>query len=289
MKKLTQIFSILLLVCIFSTGCFKKDNLEGIEIVTTAYPYEYIADYLYGEHALVTSIYPDGTDIKKQDLSNKTLNDYSKKELFIYSSISSDKDLALELLERNKDLMIIDATSGMETTYGEEELWLNPSNLLMVSQNIKNGLNKYIKNNYLKKEIEEAYSQIKIDLSELDAEIKLTAQNATRNTIVVNSDSLLFLKKYGFNVISLDNQTNPVTEKTISDVRTMIEKGEIKHLFLLDKTDSNEIVKQMITETGIATFTYKRLDNMTDTERDNDENYITLMKDNIDLLKSELY
>ena len=289
MKKLTCLFSILLLLCIFSTGCFKKDNLEGIEIVTTAYPYEYIANYLYGEHALVTSIYPDGTDIKTHDLSSKWLDDYSKKELFIYSETGNDKDLALELLERNKNLMIIDATSGMETTYGEEELWLNPSNLLMISQNIKNGLNAYIKNNYLKKEIEDAYNEIKIDLSELDAEIKLTAKNATRNTIVVNNDSLLFLEKYGFEVISLDNKTNTMTEKTISDVRDMIQKGEVKHLFLLDKTDSNDIVKQIIKETEVETFTYKRLDNMTDTERDNNENYITLMKANIDLLRSELY
>lgn len=289
MKKLIQIFSILLLICTFSTGCLKKDNLEGIEIVTTAYPYEYIADYLYGEHSLVTSIYPDGTDIQNHDLSSKSLDDYSKKELFIYSGTGNDKDLALKLLERNKNLMIIDATSGIETTYGEEELWLNPSNLLMVCQNIKNGLNQYIRNNYLKKEIEEAYNQIKIDLSELDAEIKLTAQNATRNTIVVNSDSLLFLEKYGFNVISLDDQTNSVTEKRISDVRDMIQKGEVKHLFLLDKTDSNDIVKKIIKETGVATLTYKRLDNMTDAERDNDENYITLMNDNIDLLRSELY
>lgn len=289
MKKRKLIFSILLSISILCTGCLKKDNLEGIEIVTTAYPYEYIADYLYGEHAIVTSIYPDGTDIKNDNLSAKRIDDYSKKELFIYSGLGNDKDLALELLERNKNIRIIDATSGMETLYGEEELWLNPSNLLMISQNIKNGLNEYIKNNYLKKEIEEAYNKIKIELSELDAEIRLTAQNATRKTMIVNSDSLLFLEKYGFTVISLDDQTNPISEKKINDVKAMIKSGEVKHLFLLDKTDSSEAVKQLIKETGVQTYTYKRLDNMTDTERDTDENYMTLMTYNIDLLKSELY
>ena len=115
-----KIFSMLLLISILCTGCLKKDNLEGVEIVTTSYPYEYIANYLYGEHALVTSIYPDGTDIKNYELSEKIISDYSKKELFIYSGLSTNKDLALELLERNKNLMIIDATSGMETIYGEE-------------------------------------------------------------------------------------------------------------------------------------------------------------------------
>ncbi|MDE5587159.1 MAG: zinc ABC transporter substrate-binding protein, partial [Bacilli bacterium] len=150
-------------------------------------------------------------------------------------------------------------------------------------------LNQYIKNNYLKKEIDEAYEKIKIELSELDAEIRLTAQNATRKTIIVNSDSLLFLEKYGFTVISLDEQTNPISEKKISDVKEMIQSGEVKHLFLLDKTDSNEIIKQLIKETGVETYTYKKVDNMTDTERDSDENYMTLMTYNIDLLKSELY
>ena len=38
--------------------------------------------------------------------------------------------------------MIMDANFGMEIQYGIEELWLNPSNLLMISQNIKNAPQK---------------------------------------------------------------------------------------------------------------------------------------------------
>jgi len=51
MKKGKLVFSIFLILCL-CTGCLKKDNLEGIEVVTTAYPYEYIANYLYGSHSL---------------------------------------------------------------------------------------------------------------------------------------------------------------------------------------------------------------------------------------------
>lgn len=279
----------MILFTFLCTGCFKKDNLEGVEIVTTAYPYEYIANYLYGNHSLVTSIYPDGTDINNYPLSQKRINDYSKKELFIYSGLDNDKDLALELLEKNKNLMIIDATSGMETIYEKEELWLNPSNLLMISQNIRDGLNEYITNNYLKKEIDEAFQNIKIELSELDAEIRLTATNATRKTIIVNSDVLLFLEKYGFTVISLDDSKNPITEKTVNDVKELINKKEVNHVFLLEKTTNNATVNKIIKETNVPTLTFKKIDNMTDTERDNSENYISIMKSNIDLLKSELY
>ena len=289
MKKLIKLSILGLFVLVLSSGCFKRDNLEGIEIVTTAYPYEYVTNLLYGEHSLVNSIYPDGTDISTYTLNDKQIKDYSNKELFIYNGLSDDKDIALELLDYNHDMMIIDATSGMETTYGEEELWLNPSNLLMITQNIKTGLNEYITNSYLKKEIDKAYEEIKITLSELDAEIKLTAENATRKTIVVNNDSLKFLEKYGFTVISLDDTTTPVTEKTISDVKAMIQKQTVRQIILLDKTENSDSLNQLIADTGIATLTFKRLDNISDTERDNKEDYISLMNDNIDLLKSELY
>ena len=50
--------------------------------------------------------------------------------------------------------MIVDAAMGMEFTYGEEELWINPSNFLMLSQNIKNGMKEYITTTYLKNMIE---------------------------------------------------------------------------------------------------------------------------------------
>lgn len=289
MKKRRLFVIPLLLLIIMVTGCFKRDSLEDIEIVTTAYPYEYITNVLYGEHSLVTSIYPDGTDIDTYKLSNKIIKDYSKKELFIYNGLNNDKDLARKLLDYNKNMLIIDATSGMEITYGNEELWLNPSNLLMIVQNIKNGLNEYITNSYLKKEIETNYEQLKVSLSELDADIKLTAENASRKTIVVNNNSLKYLEKYGFNVISLDDSNINISDKTITEVNKLIDNGEVTHLFVLDKTKNSKVFDNIVSETGISTYTFKKLDNINDIERDNKENYITLMNYNIELLRSELY
>ena len=170
MKKL-KLSIILLIAIICITGCFKKDNLEDIEIVTTAYSYEYVTNILYGKHSLVTSIYPDGTDINNYQLSKKVIKDYSKKELFIYNGLSDDKDLARDLLDYNSDLLIIDATSGMETTYGEEELWLNPSNLLMIAQNIKNGLNEYI--NHIEEDTLSSYPLI-LDKASVDSTALMT-------------------------------------------------------------------------------------------------------------------
>ena len=97
------------------------------------------------------------------------------------------------------------------------------------------------------------------------------------------------MEKYGFTVISLDDSTNSISDKTVTDIKNKIKNGEINHLFILDKTTNSDIFNQIVNDTGINTLTFKRLDNITDTERDNKEDYMTLMNYNIELLKSELY
>lgn len=289
MKKIKYLLPILLISILISTGCFKRDNLEGIEIITTTYPIEFATNYLYGEHSIVNSIYPDGTDTFTYKLSEKQLNDYSKKKLFIYNRVTNDKDIAVEFLKRNANMLIIDATYGMEITYGEEELWLNPSNLLMMTQNIKNGLQEYMTNSYLEKEIDKKYEEIKVTLSELDANLKLTAENASRKKIVVNSDSLKYLEKYGFEVISLDSTNEAVSDKTISSTIDSITNGEIKHIFLLENNDNSDAVKRVIDKTNVETYTFRRLDNIKEEDRDENNDYFTIMNSNIELLRDELY
>ena len=245
MKKIKFIF-LGCLVLLLTSGCFKRDTLENIDVITTVYPTEFVSSMLYGEHSTITSIYPNDTDSFNYQLTNKQVNDYSQKDLFIYNGITDDKEMAFEFLSKNKNLLIIDATYGMDITYHEAELWLNPSNLLMLSQNIRNGLKEYITNSYLKKEIDKNYEELKVKLSEVDAELRLTASNASRKKIIVNSDALKFLEKYGFEVISLDDKNTTISEKTVQDINDLIANGEVKTIFLLENEKNSPELEQIL-------------------------------------------
>lgn len=284
--KFTALFTLILLT---TTGCFKRDTLEDIDIITTDYPIEFIVTQLYGEHSDISSIYPDGINTSSYKLTSKLISDYSKKDLFIYNGLGKDKDIASQFLTKNKDMLIIDSSYGMEISYENYELWLNPSNLLMMSQNVKNGLEEYLTNNYLEKTIETKYEELKIKLSELDAEIKLAIENGTRNTIIVNSDSLKFLEKYGLNVISIDNSNQQLSDKVLSTVKEYITNGSVKYVILLENYENSDVVNSLITETNVKTLTFRNLSNITDEERESDVNYFDIMRDNIDTLKKELY
>lgn len=287
MKKV--IYTLISVACLFLlTGCFKWDSMENIEIITTIYPIEYVTDALYKDHALVSSMYPDGTDINKYTFTKKQISDFSTNDLLIYNGLGNDATIAINLLNKNKSLKIIDSTHGMEKTYGNEELWLNPSNLLMIAKNIRNGLNEYVTTTYLNEEIDDNYDKLKIALSELDATLKITATNASSKTLVVSDDSLKFLSKYGLNIISLE-ENDTLTEKTVLDVIDMINNGTVKYIYMLQYEEQSNTIKRVIEKTNVATLAIKTLSSITDEERNNKKDYVTLMNENIETLKLELY
>ena len=195
----------------------------------------------------------------------------------------------MSFLDKNKNMLIIDASYGIEYSYDVSELWLNPSNLLMIAQNIKDGLKEYMTNAYLEKEIDQKYEELKLKLSELDAEIKKTSEYATRKTLVVNNDALKYLEKYGFTVISLDETNGPVSDKLVQDVLDLINDKQVNHIIVLENTTTSEAVKKVIETANIDTYTFRRLDSITDEERDELKDYISIMNDNITILKNELY
>lgn len=284
MKKFKILICISLLLL---TGCIKRDNLENITIYTTAYPIEYIVDNLYGNHSTVKSIYPNGVDINTYTLNSKQIKDYSNGNMYVFNGLTSENDYVIDMVKNNRNLMIIDASSTIEYDNSIDELWLDPSNFLMMTLNIKNGLNDYITNHYLKNDIEENYEVLKIKISNLDAKLKLLSENATTTTLIVDNNTLKFLTKYGFNVISLD--PNTITDKIISDAVNYLNKTQNKYILTLDESKISDTTKNIIDATKSGILVINKLSNLTDKEKANKEDYITLFNENIDKLKMAVY
>lgn len=288
MKKIATIL-LTLTMLISTSGCLKRDNLEDIDIYTTSYPIEYITNRLYGKHSTVKSIYPDGIIIDQYELTDKQIKDYSNASLFIFNGLATEKNYVAPIFEYNQKIKIIDTTLSMDYENYIEELWLNPSNFLMLAQNIKIGFNEYINNHYLKNDIEEKYEELKVEVSNLDAKIKLMVESSTNKTIVVADDLFKFLEdKYGLTVISLEENDN-LTDKTKADVVNLITSGEISYIFTTQNREVNETVNEIKNATGVELVELKTISNLTEEERKNKDDYFTLMNYNIELLKQELY
>ncbi len=290
MKNIKYLFLTIVLlipIALITTGC-TDDSMDNIEIIVTNYPNEYITKKLYENHATITPIYPDGVDINNYKISNKQKYDYAKKDLFVYNGlIEKERNLAIDLLDINPNLKIIDTAYVLETDYSPEEMWLNPSSLLMMSQNIRLGLEEYITSTYLQKDVDDAYDKLKIELSELDADYRVAVESTEHKTIIVADSALKYLEKFGLDVICIDSDAN---QKTLSQAEKAIKNKNVSYIMLFKGEEVNENAKKLLdTYTDIQKLELHKLDNISDTERSNKENYNTIMRSNLELIKKELY
>ena len=149
MKK-KKLLLILIAIIMLLPGCnFTKDSMEDITIYTTIYPVRYLIDSLYGEYSTIYSVYPSGVNPNEYELSEKKIKEYANSDLFVFNSLDRDRDFAVDMINVNKNLKIIDISLGMSYENDIAELWLNPYNYLMMAQNTKNGLLEYVDNPYL--------------------------------------------------------------------------------------------------------------------------------------------
>ena len=286
MKKII-IFIILSMSTLLITGC-STDSMEDITIYTSVYPIEYVSKELYGDYSTIYNIYPQGINPYKYKFTDKQIKDYGSSDLVIYDGLGNEKDSIVKMINKNKGLKIIDATNRIQITTSENEIWINPSNILIIARNIKDGLIEYVNSSLIEKDINENYEKLKIEISNIDVDLKEMGENAPNKTLIVQDDEMLFLSKYNLNVISLDEKN--ITDKIFSDAKDAIENNDIKYIYLFDGEEANDHVKKIMDEIdGIEIIYLDPIYNISSSAKNDGYDYVDLMNENIDKLKQELY
>ncbi len=276
---------ILLIICtILLTGCsLKKDNLENATIYTTIYPAKYLIEFMYKDYSTIESIYPAGADITTYELTSKQIKKYAKGDLFIYNGLSNEKTIAKNLINKNRNLLIIDVSNGLSYTYGIKELWMSPNNYLMLAKNIKDYLKEYLESEIISDYVDEKYNELSEILSLKDADLRAIgkeAQSKGTNTLVVSDNVFKFLENYGFNIVSLDEET--LTEGTLNSIKNNFKKETYSTIFVLDNNYTDNI-NSIVSEYKAKTIDVKSMINV---DSDNDDDYLTVMQNFIDNIQN---
>ncbi len=270
------------------SGCEESETkMENINIYTTTYPINFIINQLYEEHSKIYSVYPTGVDVDKYELSTRKLEEYSKSDLFIFNSLDKDRDYAVKMINLNSKLKVIDVATGMKYDNSIEELWLSPNNYLMMAENLKNGLAEYITNPYLVEEINDKYKDLEYEISKLDADLTEAITSAKYKTIVTDNDTLKFLEKYGLKVISLEENKDLTTNK-IEEVKNLIKEKQIKYIYSTT-SKTNNTVKELIDNNSLKQISMNTMHSTDGNITNSNDNYLTIMTNNINELKKELY
>lgn len=268
-------------------GCDSKNVVEELNIYSTVYPITYLAETLYDENVIIDSIYPDDANIKEYELTKKQIHNYAKDaDIFIYSGVSGEKEIAKEFVNKNNKLTVLDVAHGLKVDNSIEELWLSPSNYLMLAKNIKDNLFLILDNQYDLDKIEANYTELYESLSLLDADLRKAGEEAKtdkNNVLVVTSKAFKFLENYGFNVISLDEETYQ-TDEMIAYLGNNFKDGD--YLTLINEYGkSNETVNYFIDDCKANSIDFSTFNSS-----NSDLDYLDALKNfiyNLEILISE--
>lgn len=282
-RKLLILFASLLLM----SGCdMFKDDFSDKYVYTTMYPIEFAANALYKDYANVSSVYPNGSDTTYQ-VTDKKKNQYSKGKIFIYSGIANEASLARDLLNLNNDIKIIDGTKGMNNQL-LPSAYLDPSNFLMICSNIKSSLIEYNDNVYIKEGIEKNYKELNEKISELDVQLYDIGNNGNYNTILTTNDVFNYLTKYNINVVSID-ANNESIDKSYAEAKKLVDNKSISYIFHLEGDEFTQAQEKFISDNSLVKVEINNIFSLTDEERNEEKDYISIMNETINNFKKELY
>lgn len=278
-------FLFAIFVFILCSCSIQKDDLEGANIYTTVYPINYLTKYLYGSYSTINSIYPKDCDLNTFKLTSKQVKNYSEADLFIYNGLTKEKEIAKTLLNKNKNLLIIDVSYGLWTNNDSTDLWLSPKNYLMLAKNIKDNLTNYLTSKYIIEEVEKNYHDFEEKISLMDANLRSIGSEAkdnNKNTIIASSNTLKFLNDYGFNVISLEDNEN-LKEVKLNNIKNRFKNKKSTYILCLDTDKNNSVITDLVKTSNAKLM---EVDSLTLTLED--EDYFNIMTSFIENIKNVL-
>lgn len=319
MRKNSWKYSIgmLLVIMMFTlTACgqTKEQDKTGksgtIKVVTTFYPMYDFAKNVVGDAGEVQLLIPSGTEPHDYEPSAKDIAKITDADVVVYNSHELEtwvKDV-LENVDEKKVAVVeaagsIDLMEGTAHEYDGEEadhdehdhdheldphVWLDP---VLAQKEVEAIRDALVKKYPDKKETFEKNAATYIEkLKGLDTEYKEAFANAKNKTFVTQHAAFGYLaKQYGLTQesiagISPDQEPSP---SRLAELKKYIEEHNVSVIYF-ETSASSKVAKTLARETNVELAVLNPLESITQKEQDKGEDYISVMKANLEALKKSI-
>ena len=297
-----------------------------LSIYTTVYPLQYFTERIGGEYVDVASIYPAGANEHTFEPTQKDMMALADADLFFYVGLGlegfvdkAQKTLATEhvtLVATADDIdpEKLDISTGHvhaeeehgheateeehahEATEEEEEhahehdshVWLSPILSKDLAAVIKEKLTAALPEQ--EAVFTENYETLIAELDALHQEFEVMAAAANKKTFFVSHAAFGYIAgQYGLTqvpIAGLNSQSEP-SQKELTKIVDLAKKENINYIFFEQNVSSN-LTTVIQNEVGADSLILHNLSVLTAEDIKNEETYFTLMKKNIDALKTAL-
>ncbi|WP_404444766.1 zinc ABC transporter substrate-binding protein [Sutcliffiella horikoshii] len=181
-----------------------------------------------------------------------------------------------------------DGHEGHDHSNGDPHVWLDPTLSITLAENVKNALVELKPE--AKEDFEANFETLKSDLEELDAEFKETVETANTNKILVSHAAYGYWeKRYGLEQISVTglSPTQEPSQKQLTEIINTAKENEMQYV-IFDQNISGKIAEVVKNEIKAEALVLHNLEAATEDDVKNEEDYFSLMRQNLETLKKAL-
>lgn len=287
----------------------KNEKSDTINVVTTFYPMYDFAKNVVGDAGNVQLLIPAGTEPHDYEPSAKDIAKITDADVFVYNS-NELETWAPDVLENvdKKKVAVVEAASSIELMTGEEEdhdhegsedhaghsheldphVWLDPVLAQKEVAAIRDALvKKYPEQEETFEKNAAAYLE---KLTNLDKEYKEAFATAKNKTFVTQHAAFGYLaKQYGLTQepiagISPDQEPSP---SRLAELKRYIKEHNISVIYF-ETTASSKVAETLSRETGVELSVLDTLESVTKQDQEKGEDYLSVMRANLDALKKSI-
>lgn len=287
-----------------------QDNNEKLSVYTSFYPMYDFALKIGGDKINATNMVPVGTEPHDWEPTAYDITGLETADVFIFNGAGLEHwvEDVLETLqneklvstEASKGISLLEGTShnedGNEAENAEKEhsegfdphVWLSPKNAKKEMENIKNTFvsadpenSDYYNENF------EKYSS---ELDKLDEEFKNTISSLPNKEIVVSHQAFGYLcSDYGLiqvpiEGLSPDSEPDPAR---VAEIIDFAKEHNVKVIFF-EELASPKVAKSIADSINAETDVLNPIEGLSDEEMANGDDYFSVMRKNLESIKSAL-
>ncbi|MDF2700751.1 MAG: acdA [Haloplasmataceae bacterium] len=300
---------ILLILLVTLVGCskidpFYEDNGK-LKFVTTLFPqYDFVKKIGKDKVDVKLLIKPGVESHSFEPTPTEIANISTKADAFIYTSDAMEP-WANKIIDsiKNENLVVVEASNGVdfiESNHDEEEesheeenvdphVWLDPLNAIIMIDNI---LQAFIEVDPVNKDFYEANAlNYKNEIINLDEDFQsLFNQIPEEERLIIHGGHFAFgyfAKRYDLNYISPYQGFSPNAEPTPTKITELVKlvRDTGQHYIYSEEMVEPRVANIISNETGAEILLLHGVHNISQTELESNESYVSIMRQNLENLK----
>ncbi len=287
MKRIVSTFTFILTFMVTLISC---SGGAAPDILTTTTILADVTRNVAGDRFSVGSLVPVGTDPHSYQPTPQDTTKLTKAKVLVLNGAEYEQFLGSLLTNADGQRPVIEASTGLrlrtETSDGagvDPHLWLDPNNMIVYVENIRDGLEKFDPDGATM--YQSNASAYIAQLQQLDAWIngQIAEIEPKRRLLITNHKALgYFAERYGFTVVgTVIGNFSSDASPSAQQMAALVDEIKLYNApaIFVDASDNPQLAQQIAAETGVKVVTDLHFESLTNGGPAS--TYIDMMKDNV--------